>query len=154
MRRVSLVLLACLLLLLAACSPVLAPEEAASRVRSGCELPVGVWYGEEARPWEEGYLPDALRPVFFGEEMDEGIKYRLFLGNDGDCLTEILVAVCETEARAVSLAEQLAVRLSEIEKTGEEAYAPSLKEAGVRRKGRAVAYAAAPNAEKILSLLL
>lgn len=152
MRRFAFVLMFCLIL--TACAPALSVEGAAERARAGVSLPAGVWYEDGAAPWEIACLPDALRPVFFGEEGEAGIKYRLFLGNDGDCLTEILVAVCETEARAVSLAEQLAVRLSEIQKTGEAAYAPSLKEAGVRRKGRAVAYAAAPNAEKILSLLL
>ena len=152
MRRFAFILIFCLLL--TACAHDVSAEEAAERVMRGVTLPTGVWYVEGASPWEAEYLPDALRRVFFGEEGETGLEYRLFLGNDGDSLTEILVAVCRTEARAVSLAEQLAIRLSEIEKTGEDVYAPSLKEAGVRRKGRTVAYAAAPNAEKILSLLL
>lgn len=153
MRRAVLGLLLCLLLLLVACSPALAPEEAEVRVTAGCDLPVGVWYDQEASPWEEGYLPDALRPVFFGETGDAGVRYRLFLGNDGERLAELLVAVCDTEARAVALAEHLALRLAEIAATGEEAYAPSLAGATVRRRGKTVVYTATPENGRVLALL-
>ena len=152
MRRFVAFVLFCLFLLLTACTPIRSAAEWAKRIEAGASLPVGVWYHGGAEPWEEGYLPDALRPVFFGEGGETDVDYRLFLGTDGETLAELLVAVCPTEAAAVSLSEHLAVRLAYLREQGEEQFSVSLGDAAVRRRERTVFYTAVPCNKRVLDL--
>lgn len=152
MRRFFTSVLSCLFFFLTACAPVTDVAILAARIERGASLPTGIWYDGEAAAWEEGYLPDALRPVFFGEGGETDVDYRLFLGTNGDTLAELLVAVCPTEAAAVSLSEHLAVRLSYLREQGDERFSVSLDDATVRRRGRTVIYTATPCNGAVLAL--
>ena len=154
MRRWLLVLLACFFAFMTACGETEDVSSLAERAARSGILPVGAWYSGEAEAWEEGYLPEALRAVFLGEEGSVGLSYRLFLGRGEARPSEVLIAVCDTQDRAIRLAEHLAARLAYLQELGEDAYAPALTQAAVRRKGRTVVYVAVEDGEAVLSYIL
>ena len=125
--------------------------ETKGNIEKSAVLPVGVWYSYDALVWEDGYLPDALRPLFFGEVAAD-YPWVLYLGTDDDVFGELLFAVCHTEYEARELAETLLERLTSVRKNAEGLYSVSLESAAVERHGKSVLYTAVPDNESVLKL--
>lgn len=152
MRRVLLSLCVCLSLFFTACAAAPSPEEFQKRAENALPSMAGVWYTDEAEPWEKGYLSEEIESRFFGETEMTGVCYRLFLGTDDEQMAELLIASFETETDAVRAAEHLAARLSALQARAGEEFSLSLSDAAVYRKGRTVLYTAMPYNEKVIAL--
>ncbi len=114
-------------------------------------LPVGIWYQSEAKEWETGYLPDALRSIFFEDGMS--FPWVMYLGTDDEVLCEILYAVLPSEYDALMLAAHLSARIETLKELSDGAFDESLSDASVLRCDNAVLYTVSPVNIQVLALL-
>lgn len=150
MRCFTVLALALALLVLSACAKAPSPVTLRERTEM-LDLPVGVWYESTAAEWDGAYLPDALAEVFFGTRPD--YPWTLYLGTDDETLCEILYAALPSEYEAITLAERLSARLALLRRLSGDAFAESLTDASVIRRGSCVLYTVSPQNAAVVGLL-
>ena len=136
---------------MSACTSAVEPSAFRGKVEQSLSLPNGVWYRSGARAWEADCIPSAFLDEFFGG--DPQYAWVLYLGTDTSVFCEMLYALCETEAEALSLSSFLSARLAQNKERAGDAYAESLLDATVYRKGKAVLYTACPLNKRVIALL-
>ena len=116
-------------------------------------LPYGVWYRQDAAPWEEGYMDEALQRAIFGENVPESEELRLFLCSRSDMICEVCFVSCYTYREAEKVAAVLSARLRMLQKSAKESGDASLDGGFVLLRGRTALYVAAPFSQRIRSSL-
>ncbi len=152
MRRFFVFAVALSVLFLSGCHTPYEPSRAKERIEESISLPIGVWYTSGSLAWESECLPDALFPVFFGENTPD-YSWVLYLGTDDDSFAELLYALCHTEHEAEELATALSARLTFVQKNAEGGYTESLSDASISRQGKSVLYTAVPENQAVRDLL-
>jgi uridine kinase len=77
----------------------------------------------------------------------------LYLGTDDETLCEILYAALPSEYEAITLAERLSARLALLRRLSGDAFAESLTDASVIRRGSCVLYTVSPQNAAVVGLL-
>ena len=150
MRRFTALVLALALLSLSACAKAPSPFSFRESAQT-LDLPVGSWYESAAAEWDGAYLPDALAEVFFGTRPD--YPWVLYLGADDGVLCEILYAEAPSDYDAITLAERLSARLALLRRLSGDAFAESLADASVIRRGSCVLYTVSPQNAAVAGFL-